>query len=655
MNKSRKSIYIAALIICFLICIGILGALFLLNRDNSRALVRESQTQQSDHRSQGTRDSDSATLQQQSGSTVAFHSLADLVEQSSGVFDSKRALLRVVDSATEDVLLRIFHEVLEVPNILGSRDAKFWMLSIVLTKLISVNETKAPSLIEQLDERDAESVLYGVMQEWNPVHTDEAIVFLSALGMDIRHLGLRGLIAGGNFLSRAELFQIGTELGYEESYINGLLDQRQLAHQSVSLDDLETEFENADLDDFFQLWQLEQIAVSYVLAEGLDSLPTVLELFDRVPTGNVSELFGSMVDSRRSDVVSSISTDDPANVFEFVLQLDENIDVELLSAVSQVWFASDPDALWNRLQGEDVKNFQVEITEDVIGHWARTDPHLALVSLNHFPAEYHDHVYLHIAQDLSGDSPLEALEILPLTSIWPEIPPDQLPAGDFSLRASRTDFLISRIISKAVETDPIATIEWLNSDTSQLDDSTRQQYLDTVFESWARSDPETAFEIALQTPLKEGTTALEATVVQWLAYRDVDHAIALLPRVREGESKLEVYKRVAGQLEEEDRISEAIQLGDQLPEHQREGYLKRLSLSVAHRSPFNRLVGGIRELPSKNLQSYAARSAIMFSGMIVSPELTDNEKDQLKDFLTDEDKRTVEMLENVDLDSLKED
>ena len=47
--------------------------------------------------------------------------------------------------------------------------------------------------------------------------------------------------------------------------------------------------------------------------------------------------------------------------------------------------------------------------------------------------------------------------------------------------------------------------------------------------------------------------------------------------------------------------------------------------------------------------------ALMFSGSIVYPELTDQERGQLKEFLTDDDKEMVEMMENVDMDSLKED
>lgn len=627
-----------------------------MNRDNSRALVRDSEEQQSDLRGQGGIGSESTMLQRQYGSISDFHSLAELVKESSSTFDTKRTILRVVDSLDEERVSGIFRESLEVPNFLGSLELKHWVRGVLLSKLVSVNLSKAQELIEQLDEPDLESVLYGVMREWSPVYTERAIKLLSTFDGRVRSLGLQGLIAGRHFLSHADLIEIGTELGIAEEYTNRLFDWRQLAIQPMSLDDLETTFEKADVNDHLQLIQLRRKAARYVLAEGLDSLPDALELFDRVPTEDATSLSKSMVRIGRTRLISSVSAEDPARVFDFVLGLDEDIDVDLLSAVSEVWFASDPDELWYRLQEEDVKNYQAEITESVIDRWARNDPHLTLVSLNRFPAEYHDEAYLAIANTISQDAPLEALALLPLTGVWPETPMDLESMTDVtSLRSFRPNYEIRSIVSAAAKSDPVATIEWLNSDESQLDESTRQQYLDTVFESWATDDPESAFEVALLTPVKEGSTALEATVVQWLAYRDVDRAITLLPRVREGESKLDVYKSIAGQLEEEDRIADAIQLGEQLPEDQKEDFLQRLSLNVAHRAPYSHLEAGIKQLPTTDLQSRAAQMALMFSGSIVSPELTDQERGQLKEFLTDDDKEMVEMMENVDMDSLKKD
>ena len=377
----------------------------------------------------------------------------------------------------------------------------------------------------------------------------------------------------------------------------------------------------------------------------MDSLPPVLELFDNLPTDNMSPMFRILSPRLRADVVSDISQTDPGGVFEYVLHLNEDIDTDLLSAVSEVWFATDPEALWNRLSGEDLSSVQDEVAKHVVRNLCRRQPDIALVSINVFPSKYHDQVYLEIAEGMSDDDPVAALELLPLTNVWPETPPDPSRTGEFSNRPSLLYFSIKQIVSDAAEADPIATIEWLNSEASKLDDSTRQQYLDEVFKGWSSSDPDQAFEMALQTPLKDGTSGLEATVVGWLTYRDLDRAIALLPRVREGETKAEAYSRVGLRLEDQDRLSDAVQLGNDLPENDREEYLDTLAFSVGTRTPFTYLESGIRELPTQGLQSRVARSALMVSGTVMSPDLTDQQQSQLKEYLTTDDTRFVEIMD----------
>ena len=647
MNQPNKRFYIfAAFILGFLLCVGILilGALFWAKRDNSSTLARNGEVLRSDHNE----DLRSVEWQRQNSTSKTYSSLSDIANEYSGLFDMKRAMLNLVDGATEQELVGMFRESLDSPMDLGSINTTHWLQSVVLTQLLNINETKVSNVIAQLNDHSAESVVYGIMQEWSQVHVNEAIRFLTSLDSGLRSIGFQGLIAGSSFLSRAELLAMGSELGYEEEYVTSLIDRRQIALERVSLNDLKSEFERrVDADDIRHLYQLKQKALSYVLAEGLDSLPPVLELFDSLPMDNMSSMFRSMSDWFRADLVSDISQDDPEGVFEYILRLDEDIDTELLSAVSEVWFATDPKALWNRLSGEDLSSVQEEVTEDVIRHWCSQQPDIALVSINEFPTKYHDDVYLEVAKGMTDDDPVAALELLLLTSVWPETPPDSSRTGDSSYRPPRPNFSIKQIVSDATKADPIATIEWLNSEASKLDDSTRQQYLDEVFKGWSSSDPERAFEMALQTPLTDGESGLEATVVGWLSFNDLDQAIALLPRVREGETKAEAYQKIARRLEDQDRLSDAIQLGNDLPENDREEYLDSLASSVGTRTPFKYLEAGIRELPSQELQSRAASAAFMFSGTAMHPDLTDQQQSQLKEYLTADDARFVKVMVDI--------
>ena len=654
MNQPKQRIYLAALIVGFLLCVGVVGAFFFVPRDNSPSLVQDSEPLQSDRGNQDVLDSKPVRSLTQNSSITTKHPLPVVSNEKRDQFEKKRGLLRLVSGATEQELIGLFLDNLENPLASGSLTTTYWLQSIVLTKLVSINIERARSMVEQLEDRTAETVLYVTMRNWNRIHTNEAIKFLTSFDDRLRSRGFRGIVDGGSYLSRSELLEIGKEIGFEEEYVTRLLDQPQLAQVQTSWSELATEFENIDSSDQIQMLQVRGKVASYVLAEGLNSLPAVFELFDQQSTDNMSQMDRILSKMPRLSLVSDISQDDPEVVFEFVVQLGEDIDVDLLSAVSEVWFETDPDALWNRLSGADLKGVQDRVTQNVIRHWSNREPDVALISLDKFPSKHHDEMYLQIARGKSQDSPLEALELLPFTSDWSSPRRDSNFLGDRAVNSSMRRFPFKHIVSAAAEVDPVATIEWINSEESQLHDSMKQQHLDTVFQSWTRSDPVKAFEMALQTPLKDGASGLEATVVSWLSHSDVDQAIALLPRVRGDETKADAYQSVSRQLEEQDRIAEAFQLGNDLPEHDREEYNRSLTLHVGMRAPFNHLVTGIRQLPTRELQSEAASSAITISGTLMSNDLTDQQVEELKEFLTDDDKQIVEMMQDIDMKALTE-
>ena len=139
--------------------------------------------------------------------------------------------------------------------------------------------------------------------------------------------------------------EIGTELGFEADYVTNLLDMHQQAQNQISLDDLAIEFENFDSSVPLQFQLVERKAIAYVREEGLDSLPSVLELFDKQSMNNSSMplTVRGFWNSTPMKLVSALAQDDPDGVFEYVARLGEDVDVDLLTAVSEVWFAADPD------------------------------------------------------------------------------------------------------------------------------------------------------------------------------------------------------------------------------------------------------------------------------------------------------------------------
>ena len=658
MNQSNKqSCRGLAATVPIVVGVGIVGAFYLTQPVNADVLARSTEAQERDDEEQQVLDSKSVGSTVQNSSNFNEGSLFYAIDEYDNLFDLKRSLLHLIDEATELELVDIFHESREYPLAFDSIQTTHWLRSIVLSKLLDVDSNTVQTLFEQLDGQTAQVVVYGVMREWNQMHADEAVKFLALFGKGLQRKGLLGLIDGNTSVDRSNFIEMGIELGFLEDYLIGLFDRHQRVQEQASLDDIATELENLISNGQYRFYEVLQDASSYVLEEGLDSLPRVLELFDEQSVDIMSPTVRMSFDGTQSRLVSSVARSDPEQVFEYLVNLGKPLNVDLLSSVSEVWFGRDPESLWNRLESKDLKYDRHEIAEDVIRHWTMREPDLALVSLDQFPAEYHDLVYAQVALEGAEDSPLQALELLRDTSDWSLTRNERADRKRNLDRTAVHHFAVRRTISAAAEADPILTIEWIESEESNLDDSMKLSYLNVAFQSWAGSEPNTAFEMALQTPLTDNTSGFEATVVGWVAREDVDHAIELLPRVREGKTKFSAYRRVMYRLEELDRISHALHLGSDLPENEREEYNEALASRVGDREPFDRLIEGLRALPTQELQSKALRSRLMFAYNVpkMAPKITHKQLDRLKEFLTDHEKRLLEMGRRMFRDRIHED
>ena len=649
MSQTVPRHVVIALTVGLMVCVGC-GTFLLIQRDSDSRAVEQNATASRDAvADEELLDSKSPTPQPQSNSSTTEQSRSQSQSEDNDTFDSKHALLNLVDQANVDKLAAMFVDSLESPMVFESIDATYWMQSVILTKLINIDINKAKSLLNRLSGRSAEIFLYNVMGEWNRVHVSEAIKLLASLEGSLQEQGFQGLVDGGKFLSQSKLKEMASTIGLEQEIVTDLLDQQQMVQVQVTWKELEQEFENIDFTDSSNLLQLPQTAANYILSTGLDSMPEVLGLFDKLLQNNLSESDRLTLKAHRRSVVSEVSNNDPEGVFEFMVPLEKEKDLDLLSAAAQVWFWVDPDALWDRLNAVDLRGVKRKITQDIIRYWSWREPDVVLISLKTLPPEYHDQTYVDIAQGMWYDTPFKALKLLPLIADW-----STSQHQDVFGKSSMMSFSIEQIISNAAEAAPLATIEWINSNESQLHDSMRRKYLDDVFESWSQTDPINAFEMALQMPLTENEIGLEAKVLQTLVYSDLDRAIALLPRVRTGETKAFAYERVSRQMEAQDRISEAFKLGEDLPELERDKFNRSLASRVGHRTPFDRLVSGIGQLPTLEMKSTAASTAIHTKGLPMSNDLTDSEVNELKEFLTDDDRMRVEIILEFDQDGSKE-
>ena len=177
----------------------------------------------------------------------------------------------------------------------------------------------------------------------------------------------------------------------------------------------------------------------------------------------------------------------------------------------------------------------------------------------------------------------------------------------------------------------------------------RSELLSSIMYNLVRADPELAMSTALAQPIDEeksgfgmfgrGGMGMELSVISTLAFSDVDKAIELLPRVREGPTKLMSYQMVAQSLLMEDEIDKAFNMVQQVPESDREKLYQAISTSWVATDPKG-MLNSMDRFPSKEDRSRAA--ALLVSTNQYSKTLSDEQIEEAKKHLTDEHARAIE-------------
>lgn len=147
--------------------------------------------------------------------------------------------------------------------------------------------------------------------------------------------------------------------------------------------------------------------------------------------------------------------------------------------------------------------------------WAEADPKTLLKNLEAIPQNIRDSVEEKAMISLTQTAPLDAIEYLPK---W--------------IGAMPESNLAKEIVTHWVRSDPNACIEWVESfrfSSSEL----RKEVMETAFRSYARQDPERAFEAALKQPTHTSKGGMEANVIAEVVKFDPSRAVEMLSRIRD--------------------------------------------------------------------------------------------------------------------------
>ena len=226
---------------------------------------------------------------------------------------------------------------------------------------------------------------------------------------------------------------------------------------------------------------------------------------------------------------------------------------ETMKSMVRKWAEIDPIASLNKVHSMPSSAFRRLLEQVVLDGWLRPqrgyyreDPSTILESLHLIPGE------------LRGVASAHAIKAM----IWKGTP---LEAAEALLRLDEQSKLeATRALVKAWQlNDHKSAIEWARTNP-EIEDI-RIEVLETLVWSIARKS-RVAFDIARELPTPGHGFGLEGEFIASIAPRNLETAMDLLPRVRDGKTKLKAYLTVGTQLLQRGRTNEALDLGAQLPE-----------------------------------------------------------------------------------------
>ena len=112
-----------------------------------------------------------------------------------------------------------------------------------------------------------------------------------------------------------------------------------------------------------------------------------------------------------------------------------------------------------------------------------------------------------------------------------------------------------RFVRRWSTVDPSAALGWLQSQES-ITENNRRELLEDVLQSLVLEDPERALQVASAEP---NAVRLESRAIMSLAERDVEAAVALLPKVSPAAEDLSTWW-VANQLIKNGEVDRAVEL-----------------------------------------------------------------------------------------------
>ena len=481
--------------------------------------------------------------------------------------------------------------------------------AIILQRLAQLNPQLALAQFDELDIQYSARLLASIFSEWAHTNLDDAVSHASSLDDREKFSVLDTILRERTELSEEKRRQVARQLGNEQIAIN-LIVQEKVNKSTLDPEKAWNELVDELQRDTSQSWTLVDLANKWVNKSGVDVLDQIsVSLTNSQARINVL-----------TSVLRTVAETDPEGAFQFALALDRDPHDLIISGVVNQWARLNPKAALDAAAQVEKSGLRQRLERSVVSTWGYFDPQDVLENLDLLADHLQDSAINSAVSAMVQKEPGKTAEFV---------------AG-MENGTSKTNAALT-LVRNWSNQDPESALEWILNEQGVQD--VKHHLLPQILYQIVEVDPQLAIETALAQPIREHTTGLEASVIATLAYTDFDKALEFLPQVRDGPTKIAAYSSIGASYIQNGETEKALNLAQQLSESNRTAYLRGLLPEWAGSDPQD-LLESMDRLPTAEIKSKAAMVLTAYNDW--EKNLTDEEIERVKKYLTEEDAETLE-------------
>lgn len=499
---------------------------------------------------------------------------------------------------------------------LSNTARRFETQQAIVRKLVYLDAEEALANVSLLPDSEVLDLIPVVFAAWSHIDYDAALKKADVLAPNLKRLAWQGIVLANEDIAFSEQIRIADSLD-----LNVSSDDNVNQSTAVNISDYESSWNTLiqdELPNYVQMKELLSIAESWFDKEGFAAIDRVRDDLDGWAVKQV--IVGSLL--------YHSALEDREGTFDYALSLVGGDDTYFVSSFFQRWARTSPKEILDLVSSVENRGSRRHLQSSILSTWADVDPYALLDEIDSLPIEIK----------------LEATEaaLVSLASSDPKTVISLLPSLDN--RGSQRQ-VARAVVNSWAENDALGALDWVLTDPFVDEIRYRQSLLQPVLYFLARTNPDLAMDTALEQPLGRSRIGAEASLIGSLSWRNLDTAIKLLPRTREGKTRLNAYQSVGFTLLMRGEIDRAFSLGNDLPENNIDNYQYEIIERWSHRD-HSSVYDNISRLRSKKLQSIAAY-------MLISNQrnrMTNEQLREVANYLTDDQRhrlrRTLSTIES---------